>query len=274
MLTDFERAMYRERFGYWKHVIDHDHRAQIRDMVFMRPFGYLLGQGLAQQYGFSSEMLDVTSDPLVAAFFATHDMPDFKRTEPEGIGVIYRFPRKQQTLAPLDLGAYNFYSCPSVLDFEDLLARFRVLEESEELRREVETFLVTSFHNNRTWRRWEAFRVSPGMLAATRVARQAAALIVPDQIYVERKTEVAPTQKVRVLMAVEDCAARERTNLFYFRHAGEASVLGNVTREYLWPNEEDVFFEMVGNVLLTSVVLDTGQILPSRIDLLDPGYQT
>jgi hypothetical protein len=50
-------------------------------------------------------------------------------------------------------------------------------------------------------------------------------------------------------------------------------VLRPITREYLWPNEDDVFFEMIGNALLLSVVLETGQIMPNRIDLLDPGYR-
>jgi hypothetical protein len=273
MLTDLECAAFRGRFDYWKQVVDHDHRVQIRDMLFMRPFGYLLGQALAQQYGFSSEMLDVTSDPLVAGFFATHEAPDFCAAVQEGIGVIYRFPRPKAASPPLDLGAYNFYSCPAVLDFEELLVRFRVTEQPEELRNEVESFLVTSFREKKQWRRWEAFRVSSGILAATRVARQSAALLVPDQIYVERETQETRFRKLRVLMAVEDCAAREGTTLFCFRHGRDTSVCGHIRREYLWPNEEDAFFEMVGNVLLTSVVLDTGQILPSRIDLLDPGYR-
>lgn len=273
MLTDLELAVYRPRFCYWKQVIDYEHRAHIRDMVFMRPFGYLLGQALAQQYGFGSEMLDVTSDPLVAGFFATHNGPDYCAAVREGIGVIYRFAR-QVPIAPLvDLGAYNFYSCPPLLDFEALLEPFRVTVETENLRKNVESFLVTSFREKREWRRWEAFRVSPGIVGATRVVRQSAALLVPDEIYVERETQDNRFGKIRVKMAVEDCATREGATLFYFRHRGDATACRPITREYLWPNEDDAFFEMIGNLLLTSVVLDTGQILPSRIDLLDPGYQ-
>jgi hypothetical protein len=273
MLTDLEAALFRGRFDYWKQVIDYDHRVRIRDMVFMRPFGYLLGQALAQQYGFSSEMLDVTSNPLVAAFFAIHEAPDFCTTVPDGTGVIYRFPRPASTSPQLDIGAYDFYSCPAVLDFDELLACFCVTEALNELRSEVENFLITSFREKKEWRRWEAFRVSPMILAATRVARQSAALLVPDVICVEQETQAPLFGKVRSLMAIEDCATRDGTTLFFFRHGGDTSVCEHITREHLWPNEEDAFFEMIGNVLLTSVVLDTGEILPNRIDLLDPGYR-
>lgn len=272
VLTDDELALFKPRFVYWKEVVDYEHRVQIRDMVFMRPFGYLLGQGLAQQYGFSSEMLDVTSNPRVAAFYAAHESPDYRAPVNEGIGVIYRFPRMQSTTPALDLGSYNFYSCPGVLDFAKLLARFTTTEDTAQLRKEVEGFLVASFHEKQ-WRRWEAFRVSSAILSATRVMRQAAALLVPDAIYVEAEAQGSSSRKIRTLMAIEDCAAREGTAPFYFQHGRDASRGTHITREYLWPNEEDAFFEMIGNALLTSVVLDTGQILPSRIDLLDPGYQ-
>jgi hypothetical protein len=60
--------------------------------------------------------------------------------------------------------------------------------------------------------------------------------------------------------------------MFYFRHTDEERRLVGLRREDLWPNEADALFEMIGNALLASVILDTGQILPSRIDLLHPGY--
>jgi hypothetical protein len=266
MLTPLEQHVYRDRLGCWKDVIDHDHRAQIRDMIFMRPFGYLLGQGLAQQYGFSSEMLDVTSDPLVAGFFATHKSPSFRETMDEGLGVIYRFRRPQHTFDELDIGEYNFYTCPSLLDFEQLFARFSTSRDDGLVRGEVESFLVASFREKRQWRCWESFRVSNTLLSATRIRRQAALLLIPDAIYIEK------SKNVRTLMAIEDCATRDGTMAFYFRHEQCSTARSDITREYLWPNEQDAFFEMIGNALLLSVVLENEQILPNRIDLLDPGY--
>lgn len=268
LLTPLEALVFRERFPLWKKVIDYDHRLQIRDMVFMRPFGYLLGQALAQQYGFSSEMLDATADVDVAAFFATRASPAFTDGPSEGVGVIYRFIRTEEA-APLDLGAYNFYSCPPLLSIERLLERFCVDDPSIGSRPEIESFLVESFEKHGKWRRWEQFRIHRDILDETRIARQHAAFIVPDAIYVEQGKIPNNT---RLLMAMEDCATRTGTEAFYFRHTPHTRHLTNLTREYLWPNDNDALFEMIGNALLASVRLDTGQILPSRIDLLDPGY--
>ena len=69
VLSNSHLHKYRSKLIYWKDVIDNHHRVEIREFVFMNPFGYLLGQGLAQQYGFASEMLDVTTDLNVAVFF-------------------------------------------------------------------------------------------------------------------------------------------------------------------------------------------------------------
>jgi hypothetical protein len=272
MLTPLELFRFHDRLAYWKQVIDNDHRGQIRDMVFMWPFGYLLGQGLAQQYGFNSEMLDVTSNLEVAAFFATHDAPNFSAPVGEGIGVIYRFERPEPNSRPLDLGSYNFYSCPPILDFRELLERFLAPQLTVD-RDFVEKFLVASFTQHKQWRRWEEFRVSSEILSATRVSRQYAALLVPDTIYVEREIQGARRNRLRVFTAMEDLASREGTNLFFFKRNADGIKSQQITREHLWPNEVDAFFEMIGNVLLASVSLDTGQILPSRIDLLDPGYR-
>lgn len=269
VLSDDELARYRDRLDAWRGILDHDHRVQIRDLVFMRPFGYLLGQALAQQYGFSSEMLDVSSDPRVAAFFATHDSPHYLAPTPSGIGVMYRFVRGERD-GGRDLLAHDFYSCPTVLDFAELLSRFRVAAGGADGTADVvDGFLEQSFLSG-TWRAWDRFRIAADVLEATRPARQKAALIVPDMIYVE---EGAGKEKVRTLMAVEDCARREGATRFYFRHRPRTSACDAISREHLWPNHQDALFAMVTRALQMGVMVETGQILPNRLDLLDRGYQ-
>ena len=57
----------------------------------MANFGKSFGNVLAQQYGVNSECLDITSDPSVAAFFATHQYPYYKDVvESDDLGVVYR----------------------------------------------------------------------------------------------------------------------------------------------------------------------------------------
>ena len=53
------------------------------------------GNIVAQQYGITSEAIDVTSSVDVAAFFATHDYPKYEHFSGDAekpVGVIYRFP--------------------------------------------------------------------------------------------------------------------------------------------------------------------------------------
>lgn len=103
----------------------------IRQIGFNQPFGYVLGQTLAQQYGFSSELLDFTSDIWVAAFFATHDGPRYlfegdeliKRLGTD-IGVIYRLPSTEGTLLHERIDKYNFYTCPPQVHMSEVCMRF------------------------------------------------------------------------------------------------------------------------------------------------------
>jgi len=60
----------------------------------IQSYGLGLGNVLAQQYGITSECLDITTDPLVAAFFATRKFPEYahwRGSTDNPVGVIYRF---------------------------------------------------------------------------------------------------------------------------------------------------------------------------------------
>lgn len=60
----------------------------------LKEFGSSIGNILAQQYGLSSECLDITSDLRVATFFATHNYPSYSlyngNNKNNNVGVIYR----------------------------------------------------------------------------------------------------------------------------------------------------------------------------------------
>ncbi len=83
---------------HWKKV---DHRTQARTDLkigILTFFGRALGNILCQQYGISSDAFDITDDPRIAAFFATHRYPTYEPFVPkaneEECGVIYRFSIK------------------------------------------------------------------------------------------------------------------------------------------------------------------------------------
>jgi hypothetical protein len=268
VINDEEGFLFRGNLDLWKQVIDHEHRVQIRDMVFMRPFGYLLGHGLAQHYGFFSEMLDVSSNPLVAGFFATRDSPHYRRKTEGGIGVIYRFTRPPVTPQPDDFRTKDFYSCPPTLSVWEMMTSF--LEDDSRtgpLWDHVRGFLTGLFRRQK-WRDWSAFKITATLFGATRIGRQEAALLVPDILYVGTGERRSP---VHELVAVEDLAIREGTVAFYFAHSSRESKYITCDREYLWPNTIDPFYAMIRDILAANVMMDNGQILPSRIDLIDMG---
>ena len=67
--------------------------------MLMKIYGPAIGNIIAQQYGLNSEALDVTSDIMVAAFFATRTYPRYEHfAADDGVadGVIYRFPVRVQ----------------------------------------------------------------------------------------------------------------------------------------------------------------------------------
>lgn len=53
--------------------------------------GVAVGNIIAQQYGVSSECVDLTEDLRVAAFFATRNWPTYAHHAKPGVGVLYRF---------------------------------------------------------------------------------------------------------------------------------------------------------------------------------------
>lgn len=53
---------------------------------------------LSQHYGFGSTMVDITKDPDIATWFATHKWSGEKINTDEGNGVIYRFIRKNEEI--------------------------------------------------------------------------------------------------------------------------------------------------------------------------------
>jgi hypothetical protein len=70
--------------------------------VLIREVGLALGNLLAQQYGLSSECLDVSENPRIAAFFATRKWPEYAHYPGPDLGVIYRFRRTDDGSHPPD----------------------------------------------------------------------------------------------------------------------------------------------------------------------------
>jgi hypothetical protein len=89
-----------------KRVLDRNQRDSRRWKLMnelIGDYGLGLGNLLAQQYGLTSECIDVTEEPSTAAFFATRAWPEYAHHESEGVGVIYRFRNPPTQQAPSEL---------------------------------------------------------------------------------------------------------------------------------------------------------------------------
>jgi hypothetical protein len=84
-------------------ALAHDQRESLRWELMnelIGDYGLGLGNLLAQQYGLTSECIDVTEDPSIAAFFATRRWPEYAHWDGGGLGVIYRFRDSMAQQAP------------------------------------------------------------------------------------------------------------------------------------------------------------------------------
>ena len=120
------------RFDIWRRIVDEIHRADIRQWGFLQPYGYVLGMTLAQQYGFTSELLDFTSQPAVAIFFATHADPyylfapavNIVASTHSDIGVVYRLPSNEGEIVHERIDSFDYYTCPPQVHMSDVCRRF------------------------------------------------------------------------------------------------------------------------------------------------------
>ena len=258
----------------WKTVIDHTHRNRIRQFVCLNPFGFIFGMALAQHYGFSSEALDVTHDPLVAAFFATHEFPSYVVPKGHGTGQIFRFRLTEKEYAQAQWQEKDFYTADCFADLMMILPVFE--DESYTYHDSISNLadhVFASLEGGVEGRRQHRIRIGAAEIGQTRVGRQKAAILFPDMLL---KEEQIAGMKIQRFMAVEDLTTRPDTETFYFHHSKNDWPFMHVTREHLWPRH-DIFVDMFEYVLSstsTMVVHPSGMALPKRSDLIDRGYDT
>ncbi len=260
------------------------HRDVIRQK-FLNAFGFLLGFTFAQHYGFKSEMLDVSTDVEVAAFFATHASPHYDLVGPDGpdkTGVIYRFARLDTNIPASEFLQRTYYTAPGTLVCHELLKRFEAdvtLQEAwESLRYYYELYRATGE------RKFDLLKLPRGMVASSRVGRQSAAVLIHDEIQLVSKSpsygvgpifgelQINVDQRQPVFQSFEDFNTREGTRAYYFRHGGARPEI-NLTAETLWPNKTDDLLLTIAYVLSGSFshYVEPFGDMPDRFDLVDPG---
>lgn len=249
-------------------------------------FGKVLGNILAQQYGITSECIDVTESPKIAAFFATRKYPTYDHYPGEDnnrLGVIYRF-KKYEMLATKNgiesaLGDISFKEIMingetvnsyfmstygrnelNEEDRDNLLLRREFVEDYCNTFSAMVTYQVTEnifagFYNTNKMEDW---------FYNTRLVRQEGGLLIPSTtwlclrpkevncIFKPEKNQYVfdpPYSIKQQIVALED--SLYNVEELFFKHSDQE--ITSYNRSYLWPDwNEDRFFKMISIAIYTN----------------------
>lgn len=265
--------------------VNERHRHRFYTDILMGAYSYVLGSLISQQYGFHSGLLDATTSIDVAAFFATHDAPEYHLVTSESpeplLGVIYRLPRSLEVSEAHTVTADAYGKCGSLVVDELLQHLEDDVTVSESLK-----LLRTSFelrHLPDYWaRRYDLLKFPVGSVAGSRIGRQKAAVIIPDQIEVLLDNAFLATTYGRLInhpnnriqMSIEDISWRSDLRPFYFLHSG-VDPCPDISPSDLWPNDNDFFLLALTYLFkahFSCYLPLEAFVCPERHDLVDPGF--
>jgi hypothetical protein len=275
-----EPDLYREAMS----DLDTRRYAALADLV--RRYGISLGNILAQQYGLSSEAIDVTGDLQIAGFFATRRYPEYRHWKGAAgneLGVIYRFPYQTDTWGdPANLDA--FLSC-MVADVRDqghvFFSHYRKSWDlSDELRERIRNQfaasggerLVSLFSPHIVVDQEFVRTALPADLdfPATRVGRQRGGFLRPPVhrvCRVAKRVRIRPTSLFKVfdppfaigekIQGVGNSVMVPGLEMFFFTHGDHQVAL---EPGHLWPPPEE-------DALYAEILQIAGE------DVVDRGYR-
>lgn len=221
--------------------------------------GFALKEVFCQQAGLNSEGLDVTTNLDVALFFATHAYSE-RRYAPfstSGEGVLYRW-RVETPAVSLDaLNTWDFFQCPTYLPSRDILCLFDTCETVEEAVASIDEFrsaigwgLFFDLDQVRGSRPFHLLRIPRRYLAASRIDKQSAGLLIPDALhnrFLEQFAQYRPAGCGGVWdgpCSVEDLGQSRGVEVFRFRHVqGEVQYCRKRQEEIV--SDADVELEFV-----------------------------
>lgn len=246
----------------------------------MANFGKSFGNVLAQQYGVNSECLDITSDPSVAAFFATHQYPYYKDVvESDDLGVVYRMTSnndgdaihhagiemllssnylvQDETPIPLLFSSGRsqhtddeFKELDNTYKFETKITCTRpVIVDHDGVKRIVITYfkekypnvdIESHFHTSRIFKQKAGFLIPSFIFESYVPANLQIKKISDKNIVAYCPSFVIHKEKI----GIEDILIYPKLEKFYFRHV--KCVESDYSREELWPSVDiDYFYDLL-----------------------------
>jgi len=231
---------FEHRLPIWQRILTAQHKAFLRINVANQFLGFQIGQTLAQHYIESSEFLDATRSPTIAAFFANYSSNTDRKQQygahgdaQNNIGIIYRF------FAPTvndPSPEFDYYSAPAFLDAAAVAKTLEITHSKGYTHWSPEEFVLFYLISGGV-RDWMFLAMPPGSSALSRIGRQQAAFLIPDEIHAETRDRDTGRQDVSY-QAIEDISSRDGVERFYFLR-GHADLGDNTISEgFLWPSEE------------------------------------
>jgi hypothetical protein len=279
----FPSADRNDRFAH--DFVDDFHRNVFHSEILVNACGYLVGSLISQHYGFRSDLLDATTSIDVAAFFATHASPEYRVVSGTGahnVGIIYRFQNDACSLDHSIVFETDYYHAPGTLVTHTLLGGLEAeISIEDSLRSLRQCFQMRVGPTGE--RRYDLLKFPRRAIASSRIGRQKAAVIIPDEIHKALPVissdprygnlVVRPGENVLCQQSVEDLHYRSGVQCFYFRHTG-IDPTPELDASYLWPNDDDYFLLAIAYLFESGVSFHAfpGFILPQRLDLVDAGH--
>ena len=301
----------RNRFNYFIHYnpandSKRNKAKRITMNQLMENFGKSLGNVLAQQYGINSECLDITSDPNVAAFFATHQYPHYlNAVESDNLGVIYRIINNNDNNslqhAGIELALSANYLVQDNKPIPLLYSSERYQYSDDEFKELNNKY---NFETNITCTRpiiadyngvkqiittYFAEKYPDvdieSLFYTSRISKQKAGFVIPSFIfesYVPANLQIISFLDNRIeaynpsfvihkeKVGIEDILIYPNIERFYFRHT--KSIESHYSREELWPSVEvDYFYNLLYSLLL-NLYLKILHCLYMNVQMLQSPY--
>jgi hypothetical protein len=231
---------FEHRLPLWQRIITAQHKGLLRLNGANQFFGFQVGQTLAQHYVESSEFLDATRSPTVAAFFANYPATADSRQRHgaraavwDGIGIIYRFVAPVANDPP---SQFDYYSTPAYVDAVAIARKLEITHLESHARWSPEEF-VFFYKMTGGERDWRLLALTNGSISGSRIGRQEAAFVVPDEVHEETRDPNTGDQNV-TYQAIEDLSCRSGVERFYFLRSQTDLGDATISEDYLWPSDE------------------------------------
>jgi tetratricopeptide (TPR) repeat protein len=274
---EIDEAIYSAKTSSEREIL----RARLRHELIER-LGKGVGNIVAQQYGLSSETLDVTRDPIIAGYFATRVYPNYSHFDGSGTtapGVIYRIrvPERSLSLEQLeyklgglghrrtDMGEDVWFETYARREDPDQPGGVQAYLEKYG-REELDLFTHPIIVDYSTCRSLlgtaleRAYKFTSRALDNTRLARQQGGFIRPsvhwrcvvpakrrviEREYLLDRSYYEPSHAVaHQILGIDDIHDAFPVEIFYFKH-GKSEVDG-LSREYLWPSaQHDDLYDLI-----------------------------